>query len=161
VRFNARDTTSLAPCISWVELGVDCQLSGYWCSYGKRLPGIDRWLQSPAFGQVGSIPSIPFCRLRSYVSTGLEVWSSGSTSQCLVSKSIVVPIHCVIHWAGFELFFNVLVYPFLLFGTQTLEIRERSRRWMWTQLYDGLCHGIDCRWCPMSVPKYPCRESDR
>jgi hypothetical protein len=63
------------------------------------------------------------------VSTGLEVWSSGSASQCLVSKSILVaPIHRAIHQAGFELFFNVLVYPFLLFGTQTLEIKERSRR---------------------------------
>jgi hypothetical protein len=63
-----------------------------------------------------------------YVSMGLEVWSSGSASQCLVSKSIVVPIHCAIHRAGFELFFNVLVYPFLLFRTQTLEVRERSHR---------------------------------
>ena len=63
-----------------------------------------------------------------YVSMGLEVWSSGSVSQCLVSKSIVVLIHCAIHQAGFELFFNMLVYPFLLFGTQTLEIRERSHR---------------------------------
>jgi hypothetical protein len=63
-----------------------------------------------------------------YVSMGLEVWSSGSVSQCLINKSIVVPIHCTIPQAGFELFFNVLVYPFLLFGTQTLEIRERSRR---------------------------------
>jgi hypothetical protein len=63
-----------------------------------------------------------------YVSMGLEAWSSGSESQCLVSKSIVVPIHHAIHQAGFELFFNVLVYPFLLFGTQTLEVRERSRR---------------------------------
>jgi hypothetical protein len=62
------------------------------------------------------------------VSTGLEDWSSGSASQCLVSKNIVVPIHHAIHRAGFEPFFNVLVYPFLLFGTQTLEIRERSRR---------------------------------
>jgi hypothetical protein len=92
---------------------------------------------------------------------GMEVWSSGSASQCLMSKSIVVPIHRAIHQAGFELFFNVLVYPFLLFGTQTLEVRERSHRSMWTQLYGGLCHGIDCRWCPMSVPKYPCHESDR
>jgi hypothetical protein len=63
-----------------------------------------------------------------YVSTGLEVWSSGSASQCLVSKSIVVPVHRAIHQAGFEFFFNVMVYPFLLFGTQTLEIRERSHR---------------------------------
>jgi hypothetical protein len=63
-----------------------------------------------------------------YVSTGLEVWSSGSASQFLVSKSIVAPIHRAIHQAGFELFFNMLVYPFLLFRTQTLEIRERSRR---------------------------------
>jgi hypothetical protein len=62
------------------------------------------------------------------VSTGLEVWSSGSASQCLVSKSIVAPIHHAIHGAGFELFFNVLVYPFLLFRTQMLEIEERSRR---------------------------------
>jgi hypothetical protein len=31
----------------------------------KRLPGIDRRLQSPAFGQVGGIPSIPLQRLRS------------------------------------------------------------------------------------------------
>jgi hypothetical protein len=54
-----------------------------------------------------------------YVSTGSEVQPSGSVSQCLVSK---------LHGEGFELFFNVLVYPFLLFGTQTLEIRERSRR---------------------------------
>jgi hypothetical protein len=58
-----------------------------------------------------------------YVSMGLEVWSSGSISQYLMSKRIVVPIH-----HAFELFFNVLVYPFLLFGTQTLEIRERSHR---------------------------------
>jgi hypothetical protein len=42
-----------------------------------------------------------------------------SVCQCLVSK---------LHGEGFELFFNVLVYPFLLFGTQTLEIREGSRR---------------------------------
>jgi hypothetical protein len=63
-----------------------------------------------------------------YVSMRLEVWSSGSVSQCLMSKSIVVPIHHAIHQAGFELFFNMLVYPFLLFGTQTLEIRERSCR---------------------------------
>jgi hypothetical protein len=62
------------------------------------------------------------------VSMGLEVWSSGSASQCLVSKSIAAPIHRAIHQAGFELFFNVLVYPFLLFGTQTLEIKERSHR---------------------------------
>jgi hypothetical protein len=53
------------------------------------------------------------------VSKGLEVWPSVSVCQCPVSKP---------HGEGFELFFNVLVYPFLLFRTQTLEIRERSRR---------------------------------
>jgi hypothetical protein len=42
-----------------------------------------------------------------------------------MSKSIVVPIHHAIHQAGFELF--LLVYPFLLFGTQTLEIREQEQ----------------------------------
>jgi hypothetical protein len=62
------------------------------------------------------------------VSTGLEIWSSGSASQCLVNKSIVVPSQCGIPQAGFELFFNVMVYPFLLFGTPILKIRERSRR---------------------------------
>jgi hypothetical protein len=43
-------------------------------------------------------------------------------------KSIVAPSQCAIPRAGFELFFNVMVYPFLLFGIQILEIRERSRR---------------------------------
>jgi hypothetical protein len=54
-----------------------------------------------------------------YVSTGSEVQPSGSVCQCLVSK---------LHGEGFELFFNVLGYPFLLFGTQTLESREGSSR---------------------------------
>jgi hypothetical protein len=61
----------VAPCIDRVELGVDRQLSGSWCSYGKRLPDTDRRLQSPAFGQVGGIPSIPLRRLRSFCLYGV------------------------------------------------------------------------------------------
>jgi hypothetical protein len=62
------------------------------------------------------------------VSVGLEIWSSGSASQCLANKIIVAASQGAISQAGFELFFNVTVYPFLLFRTQTLEIRERSCR---------------------------------
>jgi hypothetical protein len=54
------------------------------------------------------------------VSKGWEVWSSGTVSQCLVNKRIAVKTPHAI-----QVFFNVLVYPLLLFGTQTLEIRER------------------------------------
>jgi hypothetical protein len=41
-------------------------VSGSWRSYGKQLPGDDRWLQLPAFGQVAGIPSIPPQRLRRF-----------------------------------------------------------------------------------------------
>jgi hypothetical protein len=56
----------VSPCIDRVELGVDHQLSGSWHSYGKQLPGNDRRLQSPAFGQVGGLPSIPLRRLHRF-----------------------------------------------------------------------------------------------
>jgi hypothetical protein len=57
------------------------------------------------------------------VSKGWEVWSSGSISQCLINKCIAATSPHAI-----QVFFNMLVYPFLLFRTQTLEIRERSHR---------------------------------
>jgi hypothetical protein len=62
---------NVTSCIDRVELGVDRQLSGSWRSYGKPLPGIDRRLQSPAFGQVGGIPSIPLQRLHSFCLYGV------------------------------------------------------------------------------------------
>jgi hypothetical protein len=55
------------------------------------------------------------------VSKRWEVWSSGSISQCLVNKCTAAKTPHAI-----QVFFNVLVYPLLLFVTQTLEIRERS-----------------------------------
>jgi hypothetical protein len=57
------------------------------------------------------------------VSKRWEDWSSGSVSQCLVNKRIAAKTPHAI-----QVFFNVLVYPLLLFVTQTLEIRERSCR---------------------------------
>jgi hypothetical protein len=60
------------------------------------------------------------------VSTGLEIWSSGSMSQCLINKSIVAPIHCTIPQAGFELFFNVMVYTQQIhFKSVTLHLLAR------------------------------------
>jgi hypothetical protein len=61
----------VSPLIDGVELGVDHQLSGSWHSYGKQLPGNDRRLQSPAFGQVGGIPSIPLRRLHRFCLYGV------------------------------------------------------------------------------------------
>jgi hypothetical protein len=103
-------------------------LSGIWRRYGKRLPGIDRQLQSPAFGQVGGIPSIPLHRLRSlclYGVGGLVQWLRKPMAHEQKYSGANSPYDSP---SWFELFFNVLVYPFLLFGTQTLEIMERSRR---------------------------------
>jgi hypothetical protein len=118
----------VSPRINLVELGVDHQLSGSWHSYGKQLPGNDRWLQSPAFGQVGGIPSIPLQRLRRFCLYGVGDLVQWLREPMPCNKSIVAPSQRAIPRAGFELFFNVMVYPFLLFGTQTLEIRERSCR---------------------------------